>query len=86
MRRRDCIGLIGGMAAAWPMAARAQQAMRKLGVLMIGAENDPDSELRIAAFRLGLQQLGWQDGRNIHIEYRWGAGRAELIRRTPTNW
>ena len=80
MRRRDCIGLIGGMAAAWPMAARAQQAMRKLGVLMIGAENDPDSELRIAAFRLGLQQLGWQDGRNIHIEYRWGAGRAELIR------
>jgi putative ABC transport system substrate-binding protein len=83
MRRREFIGLVGGTAAAWPLAAHTQQAqtVRKLGVLMIGAENDPDSELRIAAFRQGLQQLGWQDGRNIHIEYRWAAGRPELIRR-----
>src|SRR5216684_2913137 len=79
MRRREFISLIGGSAAAWPLAAGAQQAMRKLGVLMIVAEEDPDSRRRIAAFRQGLRELGWQDGRNIHIEYRWGAGRPELI-------
>jgi len=79
MRRREFIRLAGG-AAAWPLAARAQQGMRKLGVLMIVGEDDPDSKLRIAAFRQGLQQLGWQDGRNIHTEYRWAAGRPELIR------
>jgi len=80
MRRRDFIGLAGGMAASWPPAARAQQAIRKLGVLMIGAENDPDSKLRIAAFHEGLRDLGWQDGRNIRIEQRWAAGRPDLIR------
>ena len=80
MRRRDFIGLAGGAAAFWPLAARAQQAMRKLGVLMIVAEDEPDSKRRIAAFRQGLQDLGWQDGRNIRIEYRWGAGQPDLIR------
>jgi len=80
MKRRDFIGLVGVTAAAWPLIARAQPAMRKLGVLMIGAENDPDSKLRIAAFEQGLRELGWEDGRNIHIEYRWGAGGADLIR------
>jgi putative ABC transport system substrate-binding protein len=80
MRRREFIGLVGGTAAAWPLAARAQPAMRKLGVLMVVAEDDPDSRLRIAAFQLGLRDLGWQDSQNIHIEYRWAAGRAELIR------
>src|SRR5207249_3024297 len=80
MRRRDFISLAGGIAAVWPLAARAQQAMRKLGVLMIVAEDDPDSKRRIAAFRQGLRDLGWQDGRNIHIEYRWAAGRPDLIR------
>jgi len=54
--------------------------MRKLGVLMIVAEDEPDSKRRIAAFRQGLQDLGWQDGRNIRIEYRWGAGQPDLIR------
>jgi putative ABC transport system substrate-binding protein len=80
MRRREFISLIGGTAAAWPLAVRAQQPMRKLGVLMIVGENDPDSKRRIAAFQEGLRGLGWHDGQNIHIEYRWAAGRAELIR------
>ncbi len=80
MRRREFIGLAAGMAAAWPPAAGAQPALRKLGVLMIVAENDPDSRLRIAAFEQGLRDLGWQDGRNIRIEYRWAAGSPDLIR------
>src|SRR5437870_2766383 len=80
MRRRDFIGLAGGTAAAWPLAAYAQQTMRKLGVLMIVAEDDPDSKRRIAAFQQGLRELGWEDGRNIHIEYRWAAGRPDFIR------
>jgi putative tryptophan/tyrosine transport system substrate-binding protein len=81
MRRREFIGLAGGAAAFWPLATRPQQAMRKLGVLMIVTENDPDSELRIAAFQEGLQDIGWKDGENIHIEYRWAAGKPELVRR-----
>jgi putative tryptophan/tyrosine transport system substrate-binding protein len=82
VRRREFIGVVGGAAAGWPLTARAQpQAMRKLGVLMIVTENDPDSELRIAAFQEGLQDLGWKDGENIHIEYRWAAGEPELVRR-----
>ena len=80
MRRREFIGLIGGTAAAWPLAARAQQGMRKLGVLMIVADNESDSKRRIAAFQEGLRGLGWHDGQNIRIEYRWAAGRAELVR------
>jgi putative tryptophan/tyrosine transport system substrate-binding protein len=81
MRRRDFIRLAGGVAAFWPLLAGAQQPMRKLGVLMIVAEDDPDSKLRIAAFQQGLQEFGWQDGRNIHVDYRWAGGRPELIRR-----
>lgn len=79
MRRRAFIGLVGCTAAAWPLAARAE-AMRKLGVLMIVAENDPDSRRRIAAFQVGLRDHGWEDGRNIRIEYRWAASRPELVR------
>jgi len=80
MRRREFVRLAAGAAMTWPLGARAQQRMRKLGVLMIGTENDPDSRLRIAAFHEGLRQLGWQDGRNLRIEYRWAAGRPDLIR------
>jgi putative tryptophan/tyrosine transport system substrate-binding protein len=80
MRRREFISLVGGAAAFWPMMAGAQPRMRKLGVLMIVAEDDPDSKLRIAAFRQGLQDLGWQEGRNIQIEYRWAGGKPDLIR------
>jgi putative ABC transport system substrate-binding protein len=80
MRRRDFIRLAGGAAALWPLTAGAQPGMRKLGVLMIVAEDDPDSKRRIAAFRQGLGELGWQDGRNIQIEYRWAGGKPDLIR------
>ena len=76
MRRREFITLLGGAAAAWPLAARAQQPlrMRHIGVLMGVAESDPGSLTRIAAFRRGLADLGWAVGRNIHLEYRWAAG------------
>ena len=92
MRRRNVIvGLAG--AAAWPFAARAQQAerTRRIGVLMNQAANDPEGRARIAAFLQGLQQLGWTEGRNVRIEYRWSAGNdadthknaAELVALAP---
>jgi len=70
VKRLEVIAILGGAAVTWPLASRAQQpqAVRKLGVLMIGAENDPDSKLRIAAFEQGLRDLGWQDGRNLRID------------------
>jgi putative ABC transport system substrate-binding protein len=71
------------MTAAWPLAARAQQPerMRRIGVLIDLAENDPEGEARIAAFLQGLAQLGWTDGRNVRIDTRWGAGDADRTRR-----
>jgi putative ABC transport system substrate-binding protein len=82
MRRRAFIGALGGAAVAWPLAARAQRtgSMRNVGVLLSGIESDPDSQVRIAAFRQGFAELGWKDGGNVHIEYRWSAGKSELIR------
>jgi putative ABC transport system substrate-binding protein len=82
MRRRDFIALLGG-AAAWPLSARAQQGerMRRIGVLMPAAADDLDGQARIAAFRQGLQQLGWTDGRNVRIDTRWSAGDADEIRK-----
>ena len=67
-----------GGAAAWPLAARAQQAerVRRIGVLMSLAADDPEEEARYAAFVEGLQQLGWTDGRNVRIDIRWAAGNA----------
>jgi len=81
MKRREFIGLLGG-AGAWPLAARAQQAdrVRLIGVLMNTAADDPEGRARNAAFERGLQELGWTDGRNVRIDYRWGAGDAERIR------
>ncbi len=83
MRRRALITLIGTAAVAWPLAARAQQAdrVRHIGVLAGGAADDPVLQLRFAAFQQGLQQLGWIDGRNVRIDYRWGAGNADDIRK-----
>ena len=80
MRRRDFISLLGGV-AAWPLAARAQQPerMRRIGVLMNMGADDPQSPLRLAAFLQGLSELGWIDGRNVRIEYRWGAGEPERL-------
>ena len=79
MKRREFITLLGGAAAAWPLAARAQQGerMRRIGVLMTAAADDPEAQARIAAFLQGLQQLGWTDGRNVRIDYRWAAGDAD---------
>ena len=80
MRRREFLTLIGAT-AGWPVAARAQQSTppKRLGVLMTVAENDPDSQRRIGAFREGLQALGWADGQNVTIEYRWAAGQIVRI-------
>ena len=83
MRRREFITLLGGAAAAWPLAARAQprERMRRIGVLMNTAADDPEGRARLAAFLQELQQLGWTDGRNVRIDTRWGAGDAERFRR-----
>ena len=82
MKRRAFITLLGG-AAAWPLAARAQPTdqKRRVGVLMHMSENHAEGQARVAAFREGLQELGWIDGRNLRLEVRWGVGDAERIRR-----
>jgi ABC-type uncharacterized transport system substrate-binding protein len=83
MKRREFITLIAGGAVAWPLAARAQQSerVRRIGVLMNLAADDPEAPTRVAAFAQGLQELGWTMGRNVQIDYRWGAGVADLYRR-----
>jgi putative ABC transport system substrate-binding protein len=78
MRRREFITLVGA-AAAWPIAARSQERMRHIGILM-GIANDQEGQRRIAAFRQGLQELGWTEGRDVGFEYRWGAGDIDSIR------
>jgi putative ABC transport system substrate-binding protein len=81
--RRAFITLICGAAAAWPLAARAQQPerMRRIGVLMNLAADDAEGQARLAAFVHDLQQLGWTDGRNVRIDVRWVAGDARLFHR-----
>jgi putative ABC transport system substrate-binding protein len=75
LRRREFITLVGS-AAVWPLTVRAQQAqrVRRIGVLMPFAKDNPEGQARIAAFLKELQQLGWTDGRNLQIEYRWDTG------------
>ena len=81
MKRREFITLLGG-AAAWPLAARAQHGdrVRHIGVLTGFSENDREAQRRVTAFLGGLRELGWTDGRNVRIDYRWGAGDASRIR------
>jgi len=81
VKRREFIALVGGAALAGPLAARAQQPdrMRRIGVLMPSATEDSEAKARVAAFLQGLQELGWTDGRNIRIEYRWGSGDARRV-------
>jgi putative tryptophan/tyrosine transport system substrate-binding protein len=83
MRRREFITLIGGAAAAWPLAARAQQSTQKkhLGVLMNETAENPEAQDRYAAFLQGLQEAGWAVGRNLRIDIRWGAGDVDRLRR-----
>ena len=83
MQRRNFIRLLGGAAVAWPLAARAQQSdrVRRIGVLVAATADDGDYQARIAAFQQGLQQLGWSDGRNVHIDTRWATTKPDDIRR-----
>src|SRR5262245_5953559 len=80
--RRELLAALGG-AAAWPLAARAQQGerMRHIGVLMNASSDDADGQARVIAFVQALQELGWTDGRNARIDIRWGSGDAERYRR-----
>src|SRR5262249_25883271 len=93
MGRRDFIKGIAGSAAVWPLAARAQQPerLRRIGMLMPTREDDPEGQARAALLRQGLNELGWTEGRNIHIDYRWVGGdearakanAAELVSQKP---
>jgi putative ABC transport system substrate-binding protein len=82
MRRRAFITLLGGAAAVWPLAVRAQQpgSIRRIGVLTGWAESDPEAKADLAAFVRGLAQLGWADGRNVRIDYRWANGDVDRMR------
>jgi ABC-type uncharacterized transport system substrate-binding protein len=81
MGRRDFITLLGGATAAWPVAAGAQQQqrMRRIGVLMALASDDPEGQARLAAVAQGLQQSGWTIGQNVRVDYRWSGGNADNI-------
>jgi putative ABC transport system substrate-binding protein len=93
VRRREFITLLGSAAVAWPLTARAQQGerMRRVGILQMSREDNPNSQAGVAAFREGLARLGWTVGRNLQIDYRWAAGdleklpigAGELLRLTP---
>ena len=82
MKRRDFISLVGGAAATWPLAVRAQQPgrMRRIGVLMGVGENDPEGKASLAAFTQGLADLGWTDGRNLRMDVRWAAADVDRMR------
>jgi putative ABC transport system substrate-binding protein len=83
IRRREFITLLGGAASVWPLAAGAQQVqrMRRIGVFMPFAADDPNAQARLAAFAQGLQEVGWSVGRNLQIDYRWSAGDPDRVRR-----
>jgi putative ABC transport system substrate-binding protein len=82
MRRREFIGLLGGAAAAWPLATGAKQAerMRRISVLMGYPEGDPQAQANVTALLQGLQSLGWIEGRNVQIDYRWAGGDPDKAR------
>src|SRR5262249_14212963 len=82
MRRREFVTLLGGAAAAWPLAARAPQneRVRRIGVLPAGASDDAEVQIWLAAFLQALAQLGWTIGRNMRVDIRWATANAAKIR------
>jgi putative ABC transport system substrate-binding protein len=84
MKRREFITLLGGAAATWPLVARAQQGVRRIGIMMNLAADDAEGQARVAAFLQGLQEAGWVVGRNAQIDIRWGMGDPERIRKNVT--
>src|SRR5215831_1110572 len=86
MKRREFITLLGGAAAARPLAARAQQErIRRIGALLSWSQNDPEALVILGAFSQGLQELGWKLGSNVRIDYHWGAVDDERIRQYATD-
>jgi putative ABC transport system substrate-binding protein len=81
MRRREFIGLLGAGAAAAPLIARAQERLRRVGVLMHTTSDEPEAQVRIAAFLQGLQEAGWTVGRNVRIDTRWSTGDLARLRK-----
>ena len=81
MKRRAFITLLGGAAATWPLAARAQERVKRVGVLLPGSADNPEYQARLAAFHQGLAVLGWTIGRNVHIETRWATSNAAALRK-----
>ena len=84
MRRREFITLLGGATAAWPLGARAQQSMRRVAIINVRLETDPQGQSQLKAFRQGFEKLGWDDGRNAKIDVRWAGGNAEQMREIVT--
>lgn len=86
MRRRDFIALIGSAAAAWPLGIRAEEAdqVRRIGLLNALAQDNPQAQAWEGAFRGRLTELGWIDGRNVHVDYRWGAANVDRLRSSAT--
>jgi ABC-type uncharacterized transport system substrate-binding protein len=86
MRRREFVIFGGSAAAVWPLAALAQQINRPrlVGVLLAMAPDDPEAQLRVKAFEAGLRELGWTEGRNLRLEYRWAPGDNALLRKQAT--
>src|SRR5260370_7555311 len=87
-KRRGFTSLIGGATGAWPLAARAQQPqqMRRIGVLMNVAADDPEAPARVGVLSQGLAELGWTIGRNVRIDYRWYAGNADAARKSAAQF
>jgi putative ABC transport system substrate-binding protein len=80
MRRREFITQLGGLALAWPLAARAEQAdrTRRVGVLMGYAETDPEAKAMLAEFTRAVSEFGWSEGRNLRMDVRWASGNTDL--------